>query len=362
MSNASQPDEPRADDVLGSIHERLGAERGSFLERTAVRHYGDPADESRAMVSGCAVVDRSWVRAVAVTGEDRARFLHGQVTGEVKDVEPGQGSYGFVCQVKGRILTDYALSVQDDRLWMEMPASRAEAIVTHLERYAILDQVVFAPVAAAHLTLVGPRAGAVLGDTLPESPWHHRSLAVAGTEVVVMRDPRFGEQAVTLQVPSDRAADVLEALVSAGATPAGVIALETARVAGGRARYGIDFDDGNFPKETGLDDEAVSYTKGCYLGQEVIARIHYRGGVNRGVCRLHLSDDVAIGVPGAEAPGLSVDGRDVGRLTSAVRTSDGGSIGLAIVHKRGATVDQVLDVETGGTATVVSSPFVGEAD
>lgn len=358
MSHVSQPGE----DVLRSIHDRLGAEHIPFLERRAVHHFGDPAAERCAMDSGCAIVDRSWVQGVAVTGEDRARFLHGQVTGEVKDLEPGQGSYGFVCQVKGRILTDYALSVQDDRLWMEMPASRAEAIVAHLERYAILDRVVFALAAAVHVTLVGPQTVAVLGDTLPEAPWHHRSLAVAGTEVVVVRDPRFGEEAVTLQVPSARAADVFEALVAEGATPAGVLALETARVTRGRARYGVDFDDGNFPKETGLDDEAVSYTKGCYLGQEVIARIHYRGGVNRGVCRLRLSDDVAVGLPGAEPPGLSLDGREVGRLTSTARTAEGASIGLAVVHKRGATVDQVLDVGTGGTATVESSPFVDEAD
>jgi folate-binding protein YgfZ len=282
-----------------------------------------------------------------MTGADRQRFLNAYVTCDVKPLQPGDGAYGFFTNPQGRILSDVAVLVQEDRLWLEVAPGQAEAIAGHLRKFVIVDRVEIRSLDDMALpTLIGPRAAEVLG--VPDmTDWKHTRMTVDGTEVVVQRRGLLGSPAFTLWTPASQAPRLRERLLARESVQAvGEEALEVLRAEAGIPRFWVDFGPDNFPKETGLD-EAVSYTKGCYLGQEVVARIHYRGGVQKMMRRLELAGDPQ---PGAK---LLFEGREAGTVTTAVRSPlSGRTLGLGIVHKRAAEPGTRLDVEGGGTATV----------
>lgn len=312
--------------------------------------------EDQAIRNGCALVERPWAAAVDMAGADRGRFLHGLVTSDVKPLEPGQGAYGFISNVKGRILADLATLALEDRFLLALPTTEAEAMAAHLSKYVIVDRVEIEASDWRSLALVGPKTAEILGglglEDAPEEPWNHRMLEVDGHEAVVVREPDLGGLHFGLWIPADGVDGWRARLVDADAVLIGHGAYDRSRVAAGRPAFGLDFDADNFPKETGLGDEAVSYTKGCYLGQEVIARIHYRGGVNRRLCGLQLE-----GIEPSEALGRHVllDGKASGTVTSAADV-DGRALGLSIVHKR-VEPDTEVELEGGGRARVVTLPF-----
>ncbi len=297
------------------------------------------------------LLDRSRVSRLEMSGGDRTRFLNGLVTCDVKSLGPGSGTYGFLTQVKGRILADVKVLVLDEVLWLELPPDMGEAIAAHLGKYVIADQVEIRPLDDVPLALAGSRAAGVLAAVeLPEAVYGHRRAEVLGTEVRLVREDGPGVALWTLWTPAEEASALRDKLVETGLSPIGGEAWERLRVEAGRPLYGQDFGIDNFPQETGLED-AVSYTKGCYLGQEVVARIHYRGGVNKLLRGLRFMDE-------AEPLGKDVvhDGREAGTVTSAVRSPDYGHIGLAVLHKRvepGARVE----IAGAGTAEVVELPF-----
>lgn len=351
---------------------------------------------TRALVEGCGLVERPNVEALEVTGEDRLRFLNGLVTCDVAGLEPGQGVYGFFTGVKGKILADVTVLALDDRLWLELPPGRAGEVKAHCEKYRIVDRVDFAPLARTATTLLGPEAEAILGDgvALPEAALSHAAGVAHGVEVRAVREVRFGGAGVSLWTSPDDTEGLVAALRAAGATAVACEVLDAWRIERGWPVCGVDYAFGSegggehFPQETGLGDLAVSYTKGCYLGQEIVARIHYRGGVNRHLRGLRLekvpgTSEKVPGtttgeVPGAseEVPGtpesekvpgtlekvpgteLTIEGRGVGRLTSVARSPRFGVIGLAVLHRRGAEPGTRLDLaDDAGTAEVVELPF-----
>lgn len=311
--------------------------------------------EHRALREACGLVDRAWRRGLEMTGDDRLRFLNGLVTCDVKSLAAGGGVYGFFTQVKGRVLADVTVLALADSLWLELPADRTEEVAAHLGKYVIVDRVEIGPLAGrVPLALIGPGAAATLGAEPPAAVYGHREAQVHGTRVRVVREAGLGVPAWTLWTPEDEAAALTERLVEHGARPVGRRAWERLRVEAGRPLFGQDFGPDHFPQETGLEAEAVSYTKGCYLGQEVVARIHYRGGVNRHLRGLRFDgfDDEAAPL-GQE---IVHDGREAGTVTSAVRSPTLGHVGLAVVHKR---VEPGTRVGVGGAggAEVVALPF-----
>lgn len=339
---------------LADLHRRLGARPAPAGAPAAVAGYGDLDREHRALTGGAALVDRWPVGRLRLTGPDRARFLGGLVTCDVKALGPGRGVYGFFTSVKGRVLADVAVLAFADQLLLELPPGTAAEIAAHLGKYKIADRVeIELADDLAPLTVAGPKAAEALGIEVPEAPWSSVETEIAGVPARLVRQGHLGVDGLTLWVESVRAAALAEALLArAGGelVPAGSEALETVRVEAGIPRFGADFDADNFPQETGLGDEGVSYQKGCYLGQEVVARIHYRGGVNRGLRRLRLTPAGAAPPPGAA---LLHDGRPAGRLGSAVRSpSTGEWIGLAVLHQRAADAGTVLEIEGGGAAEV----------
>jgi len=316
-------------------------------------------DGYQALRTGCALVERSWVGRLEVLGADRQRFLNAYLTCDVKGLAPGGGAYGFFTDKQGRIQADAVVLALEDRLRLELPQGRAPVVAEQLRKYVIADRVEVMPAKELlPLTLAGPGAEELLAaagaPALPEAVWSHARATVFGTEVTLVRQGRLGVPAFTLWTSSSLAPELAAAFAARGAVTASFDALEAVRVEAGIPRFGADFGPDNFPQETGID-EAVSYTKGCYLGQEVVARIHYRGGVQRQLVGLDFGGDA----PPARGAALRHDGRAAGAVGSAlVSPALGRPIGLAIVHKRAAEPGTALEVEAGGSAAVRALPFV----
>jgi len=312
---------------------------------------------------GCGLVDRSWIDRLEIAGADRARFLNGMVTCEVRELGVGGGAYGFVTHRKGGVLSDFVVLELGDRFRLELPPGRGPAVADHLGKYVLADRVeISAPEEPLPLTLAGPESRkllrGLLGDSLPapaEARWGHAPVEIAGRPVHLAHRPLLGEEAWTLWAAAADAPEVAEAVLGAGGRPVGFEALDTVRIEAGIPWWGRDFDDSNLPQETGLD-EALNFTKGCYLGQEVVARIHYRGGVNRKLRGLQFDGDE----PPAEGTELLLDGRPVGKVGSvAVSPLLEGPIGLALLHARGAEPGTRLEVAGDGEAEVAELPLVG---
>lgn len=314
------------------------------------------ADEYRALRHGCGLLDRSEAGRLELVGADRQRFLNAYVTCDVKTIEPGHGAYGFFTSPQGRILSDVVVLAHEDRLWLEVAPGRERMLADHLKKYILADRVEVRTLDdMVPLSLLGPRAGEVLAELPPPGPWRHARVMVSGTEVTLARSGRLGAEAYTLWVSASIASHLSERLLeNPEVQPVGPEAWEILRTEAGVPRFGMDYGEENFPQETG-DEEAVSYTKGCYLGQEVVARIHYRGGVQK-ILRGLVFDS---GEPPAHGTPLSFEGREAGAVGTAVGSlALGHPVGLAILHRRAAAAGTHLDFE-GGRAEVRELPFIG---
>lgn len=323
------------------------------------------ANQYRALREGCGLADLSWAGRLEILGADRLRFLNAYVTCDVKALAPGDGAYGFFTNPKGGVLSDVVVLAHEDRLWLLVGEGQEEAIASHLRKYILADRVEVRGLAdMTPLCLVGPRATEALGhaehaegiELPPPGDWQHRRSMVHGTEVELQRAGRMGAEAWMLWVSASIAGPLSEQLEEVpGVEPVGSEALEILRVEAGIPRFGRDFGPENFPQETGAE-EAVSYTKGCYLGQEVVARIHYRGGVQKTLRGLVFDAATTAGA-GPGTP-LLFEGREVGRVTTAVESiALGRPAGLAILHRRGAEPGTRLDLPDGGTAEVRELPL-----
>jgi folate-binding protein YgfZ len=315
-------------------------------------------EEYHALRHGCGLADRSWTGRLEILGADRHRFLNAYVTCDVKGLSPGEGAYGFFTNAQGRILSDVVVLAHEDRLWAQVPPNQEAAISGHLKKYILGDRVELRGLDdMLPLTLVGPKAAAALdgAELPPPGDWRHLRSTVHGTEVCLQRTGRLGAEAYTLWVSASIARLLAERLLEDPAVePAGFEALEILRAEAGIPRCGRDFGPENFPQETGAE-EAVSYTKGCYLGQEVVARIHYRGGVQKVLRGLAFA---AGSTPAPDTP-LFFESREIGTATTVVQSPAlGHPIGLGILHRRAADPGTRLELPDGGTAEVRELPFV----
>lgn len=314
----------------------------------------DLAGEYRAMTEGCGLIDRSERGKLALTGTDRRTFLAGQVTNDIEGLEAGRGCYAAFLTHKGKMLGDLrVLAVEDEgaepELLLDTERPTLQALFDMIRRFKIGYDVELhkRTVQRGLLSLVGPAALAVAGaEDLPGEEHAHRRGEIAGRPVRLI----VTDVGVDVLCDADATDAVRGALLAAGATPASEEAGEILRVEHGRPRYGHEIDDTTIPQEAGLNERAVSFTKGCYVGQETVARLFYRGKPNRHLRGLKLSEPVA---PGAE---LRLGERVVGKLASAVVSPSHGPIGLALVRREAAPGDSV-DVAGGATAQVVELPF-----
>ena len=351
---------PPGEDLATALHSQLGAEWREEGGRRVPIRYGGAGDDYRALLEGRALAWRAWVDAVELTGADRRRFLHGYVTSDIQGLDDGASAYGFVTSHQGRVLSDVTVLAAPNRLLLELPGGSAERVAAHLGKYVIADRVEIRPRPDLHaITLLGAGAERSVGAE-GLSPGEGSCAEETLLEVPVLADRRavWGMPALTLWVAEAQAADVvrrlLEAGRSAGLAAVGLAALEVRRVELGVPRFGRDFGADHFPQETGLEERAVSYTKGCYLGQEVIARIHYRGQANRVMRGLLLEWEAP-----PDGTEVSFEGRPLGTLSSAVDSPVmGRAIALAVLHRRGAEPGTRVQLPVG-EAVVSGLPFGG---
>lgn len=307
-----------------------------WVEYRGVRlplHFGDAREEYRAARSAAALFDRADRTVVVLTGRDRKSWLHNLVTNAVATLDEGAGTYAFAVDLRGRVQFDLNVLCLREGLWLDLDAQATPGAIAHLERYFISEDVRMTHEAGrlARLGVAGPASAAIaarLGAGALPAMASLGSIELAEGARLVRHD-FAGVLGFELIVPTARAALLWDELAQAGATPAGLTALDALRIEAGIPWLGRDLDDSVVAPETGQIERAISYHKGCYLGQEVIERMRSHGSLARRLTRAAMDDGDGIMPP---CPLLSGE-RDAGRLTSLVRhPTEPRWIGLAYVR------------------------------
>lgn len=318
--------------------------------QSVVLTYSSAAAEYEALRRRAIVVNRSHRGRLRFTGEKAADVLTGLLTNDVHALSPGQGQYAAALTAKGRIVADMRLLRTADAFITDVSPRARDAWQAVVRKYVNPRLAKYSDESAAlqvvgvygaqaryvveEMTGVGHSALALL------SPYAHVSVASEDAAVIVMRSPDLGLEGYDLFVPAERYQAVWDAAVAARATPAGLTAWEIARVEAGRPEWGIDMDESTIAQEAGLEElGAISYTKGCYTGQEVVARVHFRGHVNRTLRGLRASGTTP---PPYLAALFDSTGKAVGEVHSTASSPRLGGIALGMVRR---------EIETGTQLT-----------
>ena len=289
------------------------------------------------------LVKRGGRAVILLEGGEAAEFLQGQVTNDVEGLASGAGCYAALLNHKGKLRADMrVLRLAEDRLLIEAERIAGPVLQHNFSTYSLGRDVRSRDVSGEHevLSVIGPAASTVVDPAPPEDEhavvevphgWHVRS--DVGVDLILKADAAESV-AAELGVP----------LVSEEAA-------ECVRIERGRPRLGFDMDDTTIPQEAGLNERAVSFTKGCYVGQETVARLYYKGKPNRHLRGLRLSEPAERGEP------IELDGKQLGKVGSTCVSPTLGSIALALVRREAAPGDEVRVGAAGATARVVELPF-----
>jgi folate-binding protein YgfZ len=308
---------------LEEAHGRAGA---TLVEREGCvvpASYGDAGAEYEAVRGGAGLFDLSSRGRVEVSGGEAVKFLNGMLTNNVARLEDGAWMHAAFPNPQGRLVASARVLSRGGAFLFDTEAATYTRLLKTLERFTLAGDFRVRDLTAetAVLSVQGPRARevvrAALGDAASETARGVVStFEFGGAEVTVIRATHTAEDGFDLFVSSDGAAALRDALVAAGARPAGFDALEVLRVEAGVPRYGVDASEANVVLEVVDESEAVSYTKGCYAGQEIIARIHWRGHVAKRLAGVVFDRDAP---PPADARLLDcAEGREAGRITSTI--------------------------------------------
>jgi folate-binding protein YgfZ len=357
--------------MLQEFHQGLGARLVELNGAQAVNDYGDWLAEHTALRETAGVLDFSFRSRLCLVGADRARFLHGQVTNDVKKLRTGDSCYAAVTTAKGKMESDLNIFALADELLLDFEPGLAEKISQRLEKFIVADDVQIVDAAPHYglLSVQGPKAESVvravgLFAEIPAAPLTSVKVSDATLgEIYLANDARLGASGFDLFIPNNSLGAVADKLIAAakqtGGRACGWQAFETARIEAGIPRFGADMDETNIPLECGIEGRAVTYTKGCYIGQEVINRIHSVGHVNRELRSLRLADDLKT-LP-QKHDKLFHAGKEVGQVTSAVKSPVFGNIALGYVRREANQIGNELVLRTAGgesPAKIVALPFV----
>lgn len=337
-----------------------GATLTSYAGAETPAHFGDVEREFRAITTGGGVYDLGSRAKVRATGEDRFRWLNGMVTNNVKDLKPGHGNYNFVLSAQGRVLGDLYIYNRGGELLLDTERSQLGPLLKVLNHFIIMDDVELTDISdqLTSIGLQGPQSEELLkkigvapdcADPLVVCSvhWNGHSLAVTR-----MASPDFLTYEIWLK--PEAAAALWDALTAAGATPTGTEALEKFRVMAGVPRYGVDITERYLPQETS-QEHALNFTKGCYIGQEIVERIRARGQVHRTLHGFALDAEVPRGSK------IMVAGKELGEITSVARVrppKTGGERVLALGYIRREAENPGTEVEVEGVrGNVASLPF-----
>jgi glycine cleavage system T protein len=352
---------------LYDIHRTLHA---TFVEVAGWEipdHYGDPIAEHNAVRTGVGLIDLSHRGVLRITGPDRVTFLHNLVTNDIRSLSPGTGCYAAILTPKGRIIADMRVYVLQDALLLDTEPELPEKLSTTLDRYLIADDAVLENVTGqiGALGVYGPHSstfvGALFGIELLEKEHHVVLCDFRGATLLIVRNEITGEVGYDLSAPVETLPGLWETLYERGGAmnirPVGHHALNTLRIEAGIPRYGVDMGEEVIALEARLEQRAVSFTKGCYIGQEVVARATYRGHVNRLLSGLQVEGET---VP-SKGDKVFADDREVGHITSAILSPTcNRPVALAYLRREVSDPGSRLSITVEGTAIpaeVVTLPF-----
>lgn len=304
----------------------------------------------RQLREECGLLDRSDRGKLLVSGPEAAEYLQGQLTNDTEAIEPGEGVYAALLDRKGHMQGDMRVlrPGEEPDILLDTEPEALEAVRRHLGMYKIGRQVEVADVSEerALLSLIGPRSVEFAGSAaLPEDACEE--VTVGGARCLAVGT----EDGIDLFVPADERDRVAEALLAAGAVEVSPAAVEILRIERGRPRFGAEMGTETMPAEAGIVEQAVNFTKGCYIGQETVARLHYKGKPNRHLRGLKLSAPAPAGGP------LRLGEKEVGKLGSSAVSPLFGPIGLAILRREAEPGATLALGEDGVTAEVVALPF-----
>jgi folate-binding protein YgfZ len=344
------------------FHQAAGAVFGEVNGQEVVLHYGDWLAEYAALREGAGILDLSFRSRLCVVGADAQRFLNGQVTNNVRDLQIGEGCYAALVSAKGKLHSDLNIYRLENEMLLDFEPGLSESVTQRLEKFVIAEdaQVIDAATSYGLLSVQGPKSTEVVGVLSPQF-----SVPTKAMSVTKLEDAAFGEiyvaarsHGLDLFVLAAAMKDVAVRLLTGGARLCGWQALETVRVEAGVPRFGADMDETNLAPEA-LDTRAISYAKGCYIGQEVIARIRTYGQVAKSLRGLR------VGGEGQEAPAkrtkLFFGEKEVGSITSAVWSPTlRAVIALGYVRREANQIGTELELRTPGgkvPARIVDMPF-----
>lgn len=327
-------------------------------ERT-LAYSAEIRQEFQALVSGCGVY-RSDRALLSLTGADRVRWLNGMVTNIVRDLGVGHGVYAFVLNPQGHIQADVYAFLRGEDLVVETDAPLREALLQIFDRYIIMDEVEVEDLTSKVrvLGVTGPKAEKVVGEAgwnVPTlSPLQFAELDANGVKAVVVRSDNPCVLSYELWVAAEEFESMWNRFLGAGAQEIREGALETFRVACGIPKFGVDIRQRDLPQETG-QDRALNFSKGCYIGQEIVERIRSRGAVHRMFMGFELE-----GTPASPGTKVQSDGKDVGEITSVAALpaeNDSRALALGYIRKEFTSPDRAL---TAGDARVrvTTLPFL----
>jgi tRNA-modifying protein YgfZ len=303
----------------------------------------------RQLREECGLLDRSKRGKLIASGSEAAEYLQGQLTNDVEGLSPGDGQYAALLDRKGHMQADMrVLRISLEEIWIDTEPEALTATLRHLEMYKIGREVAIADLTDERtiLSLIGPRSVEIAGTAaLPEHA--NEKVRIGGVESLAVGTA----DGIDLIARSSDAERLREALTGAGAVEVGPEAAEVFRIEAGIPRFGAEMSAETMPAEAGIVERAVSFTKGCYIGQEPVARLHYKGRPNRHLRGLRLS------APTAPGESLRLGEKEVGRIGSACISPARGPIALAIVRREAEPDAELVVGEDGVTARVVDLPF-----
>lgn len=309
----------------------------------------------RIATEGVGLFDRSDRGKLAITGADVKEFLHGQVTQDIRGLDPGHGAYAAFLTNKGKMLGDMRVLNADGELLLDTERVALQPLFNMIRSYKLGYAVELhkRTLESGLLSLIGPLAEDLIhatAGTLPGPTEHdHSPIELDGIGARAIRT----DLGIDLLCGAQDTEALMSTLIAAGAGAIGEDTAETLRIESGRPRFGIDLDDSVIPQEAGLNARAVSFTKGCYVGQETVARLFYRGKPNRELRGLRSSIKLPVG---AELTNAEED-RVLGTVTSSVISPKLGALALALVRREvppGTTVQAAGELD----ALVVELPFL----
>lgn len=351
--------------LLTELHQRHGA---VFIEQDGWRlpdHFGDPAAEYQCVRSAAGLFDLSHRALLQFTGSDRISFLQGMLSNDLRPLNMFDGQQATILTQQGKVIADVRVLCAMNSIYLDFWEPLKDKILAHLNRYLVADEVEINDPNSEWkmLSLQGPHSRKILDEllanaALPPQPNQHAMVQFDGAPICLVRADHTGQNGFDLIVQNSLLLAFAQRLEQLGASWVGARAQNILRIEAGIPRYGMDFSEEHLLLEVGLEN-SYSYTKGCYLGQEVVERIRSRGHVNRKLCGLLLDGNA----PASPADAIIAAGNEVGKITSSVASiALNRPIALGYIHKDYWSLGTKLSVRRENasiTATVTALPFVG---